>query len=133
MTLTDDVTDPTEADGCAPLVLVEDPASADGVMQAGEVWTWDCTTVANSFAVNEAEVTGYDLEGNPVSDPATATVDVFVSEINLRKTRPGPRSRGRLDHLHVHRHQPEHGTALQHHPHRRPVHVDHLRRRRHQR
>jgi uncharacterized repeat protein (TIGR01451 family) len=72
-------------DGCVPTVLVEDEFSEDGIMQAGESWTWTCTKDALFSTLNQAGVVGYDLEGEPVTAIARAEIAVFTSEINLTK------------------------------------------------
>ncbi len=75
-------------DGCSPLVG-PDPAGdlgSDGVLDPGETWSYRCVDVVSEDRVNQAEVTGQDSLGNPVSDEDTALVDAQDVELSLVKT-----------------------------------------------
>jgi uncharacterized repeat protein (TIGR01451 family) len=72
-------------DACVPVEFVGESDSPDGVMQPGERWTWECTKTMLQSALNQASVVAVDIEGGRVTAIDTATVDVFVSEIDLDK------------------------------------------------
>jgi uncharacterized repeat protein (TIGR01451 family) len=75
-------------DQCAPVSdpPVESIQPADNVMQPGETWTWTCGAQIDVDTTNVATVSGFDPDGEEVTDDDDAEVVVFVSEIVLHKT-----------------------------------------------
>jgi LPXTG-site transpeptidase (sortase) family protein len=59
----------------------------DGWLATTETWIYQCVdNVVNADYTNSAEVQAEDAGGNPVSDTATALVDVISPSINIEKT-----------------------------------------------
>ncbi len=51
-----------------------------------EVWTYQCTGVINELTVNDAAVSGTDIQNGSVTDFDAATVTAFVTGIHITKT-----------------------------------------------
>jgi len=98
-----DVTDPTD-DTCAPVTpdlqappdatLNAGDADRDGFLDAGETWTYRCSTTVSTDTVNTATVSGTPSPESlptpnpnpPVTATDTARVNVISAAIELRKT-----------------------------------------------
>lgn len=73
-------------DMCSPVTYLGGDTNADGVLDPGESWTYQCVAVLGQDTVNVVTATGQDALGGPVSDGDSATVDVIHPAINVVKT-----------------------------------------------
>jgi hypothetical protein len=56
----------------------------DGVLNPGEIWTYQCTTVLNETTTNTADVVAYGVyTGTEVSDEDTATVTAYNIDVDI--------------------------------------------------
>ncbi|MFC2031713.1 hypothetical protein ACFLWA_13420, partial [Chloroflexota bacterium] len=74
-------------DSCAPVLYAGGDSNVDDWLDAGETWTYTCTTALTEDTTNIATVTGEDEVGNPVPpDQASEDVDVINPGISVVKS-----------------------------------------------
>lgn len=73
-------------DKCSPLSGPTGDTGSDGLMDAGEAWSWTCQAAITTTTTNTATVTGLDHTDTEVSDVDFATVVPFVTGIHIEKS-----------------------------------------------
>jgi hypothetical protein len=73
-------------DQCGEPDFIDGDTNGDTSLDLDEIWIYECAAeIVEDPTVNQAEVTGTPPEGEDVSDPADAKVDVVYEDMNLSK------------------------------------------------
>ncbi len=75
-------------DTCSPVTYVSGDANSNNRLDAGETWTYACTTQVTQDTTNTATVTGVDSGGAVVTAQDTAFVDVIHPAIDIEASGP---------------------------------------------
>ncbi len=70
---------------CSPVVYASGDANTNSLLDLNESWTFTCQTTLTQDTTNLATATGDDSLGNPVSNTATAFVDVVIVGLQIDK------------------------------------------------